>query len=155
VFYFKYGIIACFFTCQTFRHSHHCISISPFQSTAGHRPLQLLAILFDLRLLASTPASRPAQVVIPPGLRASYTTFTEAQSPLQNSFTLGVVGSTAAIASPLPLQCTNTVCYVSEFSFLLDHLVSVSIPRRNPERTTLNLWTSRAVSVHVSTPYFI
>jgi hypothetical protein len=51
------------------------IIISPLQSTAGHRPLQLLAIWLDLRLLASI-SSRPAQVVSPPGLRASYTTFT-------------------------------------------------------------------------------
>jgi hypothetical protein len=34
-----------------------------------------------------TPASCPAQIVTPLGLRASYTTFTETQSPFQNSFT--------------------------------------------------------------------
>jgi hypothetical protein len=33
-------------------------------------------------------------------LRASYTTFTETRSPLQNSFTPAVVGSTADMASP-------------------------------------------------------
>jgi hypothetical protein len=36
------------------------------------------------------------------------------QSPLQNSFTPTVVGSTADIASPLPLQRANTVCYVGD-----------------------------------------
>jgi hypothetical protein len=66
--------------------------------------------------------SCPAQIVTPPGLRASYTTFTETRSPLQNSFTPAVVGSTADIASPLPLQHANTVCYVGGFSFLSDCL---------------------------------
>jgi hypothetical protein len=32
-------------------------------------------------------ASHPEQIITPPGLRASYTTFTETRSPLQNSFT--------------------------------------------------------------------
>jgi hypothetical protein len=32
------------------------------------------------------PASRPAQIVTAPGLKTSYTTFTETRSPLQNSF---------------------------------------------------------------------
>jgi hypothetical protein len=41
------------------------------------------------------PASRPTQIVTPPGLRASYTTFTETRSPLQNSFSPVIVGSTA------------------------------------------------------------
>jgi hypothetical protein len=87
----------------------------PIQFTAGRRPLQLLAISLDLRLLASM-SSRPAQIVTPPGLRASYTTFTETRPPVQNSFTLTVVGSTADMASPLPLQHANTVCYVGDFS---------------------------------------
>jgi hypothetical protein len=37
------------------------------------------------------PASRPSQIVTPPGLRASYTTFTETRSPLQYSFTPAVL----------------------------------------------------------------
>jgi hypothetical protein len=41
------------------------IIISPLQSTAGHKLLQILAISFDLRLLASTSASRPALCVLP------------------------------------------------------------------------------------------
>jgi hypothetical protein len=82
-------------------HVHHSSSqiqlsfeiiISLLQSTAGHRPLQCLAISLDLRLLASI-SSRPAQIVTPPGLRASYTTFTETRSPLQKSFTPAVIGS--------------------------------------------------------------
>jgi hypothetical protein len=51
------------------------IIISPLQSTAGHRPLQLLAISLDLHYSHPAPASRPAQIVTP-GLRASYSTFT-------------------------------------------------------------------------------
>jgi hypothetical protein len=38
-----------------------CFIISPLQSTAGHRPLQLLAISLDLRLLASR-SSQPSCV---------------------------------------------------------------------------------------------
>jgi hypothetical protein len=65
----------------------------------------------------SAPSSRPAQIVsTPPGSRASYTTFTETRSPLQNSFTPTVVGSTADMASPLPLQSANTVCYVGDIA---------------------------------------
>jgi hypothetical protein len=81
------------------------------------------------------PASRPAQIVTPPGLRASYTTFTKTWSPLQNSFTPAVIGSTANMASALLLQHANTVCYVGDFSSLPDHLVSGSIPQRNPEHS--------------------
>jgi hypothetical protein len=50
---------------------------------------------------------------------------------LQNSVTPTVVGSTADMASSLPLQCANTVCYVGDFSFLPDHIVSDSTPQRN------------------------
>jgi hypothetical protein len=60
------------------------------------------------------PASRPVQIGTPPGLRATYTTFTETRSPLQNSFTPAIVGSTAHIASPLPFQHANAVCYVGD-----------------------------------------
>jgi hypothetical protein len=50
--------------------------------------------------------------------------FTETQSPLQNSFTPAVVGSTADMASPLTLQHANTVCYVGDFSSLPNHLIT-------------------------------
>jgi hypothetical protein len=44
------------------------------------KAFQLLAISLDLRLLAfRAPASRPAQIVTPPELRASNITFTETQ----------------------------------------------------------------------------
>jgi hypothetical protein len=69
----------------------------------------------------SAPASRHAQIVTPPALRAS--TFTETRPPLQNSLNPAAVGSTADMASPLPLQHANTVCYVGDFSSLPDHLV--------------------------------
>jgi hypothetical protein len=85
------------------------------------------------------PVSRPAPIVTPPGLMASCTMFTEMRSPLQNSFTPAVVGSTADMATPLP-RCAMSVTLCSD-----------SIPQRNPEHfhsccATLNLWTSRAVT---------
>jgi hypothetical protein len=72
------------------------------------------------------PASYPAQTVTPPGLKASYTTFTETRFALQNLFTPAVIGSTGDMASPLPLQHANTVCYAGDLSSLpiSDHLVS-------------------------------
>jgi hypothetical protein len=85
-----------------------------------------------------SPASRSPQIVTPPGLRASYTTFTEMRSPLQNSFTPGVVGSTVDTASPLPLQHANTVCCVGDLNPLPDHLVLDSIPQRNPEDSSFH-----------------
>jgi hypothetical protein len=48
------------------------IIVSPLQSTAGHRPLQFLAISLELGYSHPAPVSRPAQIVTPPGLRASY-----------------------------------------------------------------------------------
>jgi hypothetical protein len=40
-----------------------------------------------------------------------------------------VIGSTADMASPLPLQHANTVCYIGDYSSLPDDLVSDSIPQ--------------------------
>jgi hypothetical protein len=68
-------------------------------------------------------------------LRASYTSFIETRSPLKISFTSAVVGSTV---NPLPLQRVNTVCYVGDFSFLPDHLLSDPIPQRNPEQSSFH-----------------
>jgi hypothetical protein len=102
-------------------------------SSAYYSPLLdigLSNVSLDLRH-PPAPASRPAQIVTPPGLRMSYTTFTETRSPLQNSFTPAVIGSSADMASPLPLQHANTVCYVGDFSSLPDHLFSDLIPQRN------------------------
>jgi hypothetical protein len=76
------------------------------------------------------PASHSAQNVTPPDLRASYTTCFETRSPLQNSFTPTIVGFTADMASPLPLQRTDTMCCVGDFSSLLNPLDSDSIPQR-------------------------
>jgi hypothetical protein len=105
------------------------------------------------------PASRPAQIVTPPGLRASYTTFTWTRSPVQNSFTPAVIGSTADMAIQLPLQHAYTVCYVGDFRSLPDHRFRIRSRRETPSIAlstarwaTLNLWTSRAVSVHFSAP---
>jgi hypothetical protein len=96
------------------------IIISYLQSTAGHRPLQLLA-------------SRPAQIVStwPEG----DFTFTKTRSPLQNSCT-PAVGSTADMASPLPLQLANTVCYVN---LVFCRIASFqSIPQRNLEHSSFH-----------------
>jgi hypothetical protein len=84
-------------------------------STAGHRPVQLhpISLIFGC---ANRHSTWPE----------FHTTFTETRSPLQNSFTPAVVGSTADMASPLPLQRANTVCYVGDFSFLPNQLVSDS-----------------------------
>jgi hypothetical protein len=119
---------------QRSRDYYEFIIIIPPQSTAGHR-LEMFDISLNLRLLAYAVST--SELVYPNGSR-----------------------STAVIASPLPLQRANTVCYVGNSSSLSDHLVSDSIPQRNPEHSpsiirwaTLNLWTSRAVSVHVSAPY--
>jgi hypothetical protein len=106
------------------------IIISPLLSTAGHRPLQSLAMSLDLRLLASS-SCHPSRV-------NRHSTFTETQSPLQNSFTPAVVGSTADMASPLPLHHANTVCYVGDFSSLPDYLFSDLIPQRNPEHSSFH-----------------
>jgi hypothetical protein len=108
------------------------------------------------------PGSRSAQIVTPPGLRGVlHYVYLDAGLHSLNTFTpAAVVGSTAEMASPLPLQHANTVCYVSDFSSLPDHLVSNSISQRNPEHSsfhwvTLNLWTSRAVNVQVTAPYVL
>jgi hypothetical protein len=85
------------------------ISINPLQSTSLSK-FSLSRSIFGYSHPA--PASRPAQIVTPPGQRASYTTFTETRSPLTST----AVGSTADMANPLPLQHANTVCYVGDFS---------------------------------------
>jgi hypothetical protein len=101
-------------------------------SSAHHSPLLDIGLSnsSSSRSIFGYSHSGPA-----PGLKTSYTTFTMTRSPLQNSFTPAVAGTTAHMASPLPLQRTNTVCYVSDFSFLSDHLVSDAIPQRNPEQS--------------------
>jgi hypothetical protein len=125
-------------------------------SSAHHSPLLDIGLsnfspyrsIFDYS--HPTPASRPAQIVTPPGLRASYTTFTETRSPLQYSFTSTVVGSTADMASPLPLQRANTVCYVGNFSSLPYYLVSDSIPQGNPEHSFFHsslIWSEYTVDM--------
>jgi hypothetical protein len=81
-------------------------NFSPFRSISGYSH--------------PAPASCPAQIVTPPGLRAS---------PLQNSFNPAGIGSAADMANPLPLQRANMVCYVSDFSFLPDNIVSDSLCR--------------------------
>jgi hypothetical protein len=102
---------------------------SSSSSSAHYSPLldiiQLLSISLDLRLLEYS--SRQPPCVNPHATWhrvTSFTTFTETRSPLQISFTPAVVGSTADMASPLPLEHANMVYYVGDFSSLPDHLVS-------------------------------
>jgi hypothetical protein len=120
-------------------------------SSAVYSPT-VLAISLDL-------ASCSAQIVTPPGLRTSHTTFTETLSPLQSLFPT-VVGSTADMASPLPLQHANTVCYVGDFSTLPDNLVSDTIPQRNPEHSSFHTSLSDLELVkgranHYTLPYLM
>jgi hypothetical protein len=88
------------------------IIINPLQSTAGQKLLQLLVISLNLRLLASSSCQPPCANRL--STIGVLHTFTETLSPLQNSFTPAVVGSTADMASPLPLWHANTVCYVGD-----------------------------------------
>jgi hypothetical protein len=113
------------------------IIISPPQSTAGHRPLQFLAIALDPRLLASSSCQ--------PSFANRHFTWLEdvlhyvyTRSPLLNSFTPAVVDSTADMASPLPLLHANTMCYVEDFSSLPDYLVLDSVPQRNPKHRSFH-----------------
>jgi hypothetical protein len=112
------------------------IIISLLQSTVGHRPLQLVAISLDLRLLASS-SSQPSCAIRhstwPEGvLHYVYQDVVSTLEPHPNG------SSTTDMASPLPLQHANTVCYVGDFSSLLDHLVSDSIMQRNPEHSSFH-----------------
>jgi hypothetical protein len=103
-------------------------------------------------------ASRPTQIVTPPGPRTSHTTFTETRCPLQNSFSPAVVGSTANMASPLPLQHANTVYYVGDIFILCwitrfrvrSRWETPSIALSIARWITLSLWTNRTVSVSAS-----
>jgi hypothetical protein len=45
---------------------------------------------------------------------------------------------TLRLPRPLPLQRANTECYVSDFSFLSDHLVSDSTTQRNLEHSSFH-----------------
>jgi hypothetical protein len=85
------------------------IYYSPSSSSANCSPLLNIIYFSNFSPTRSifgyshpAPASRSAQIVTPPGVKASYTTFTEKRSPLQNSFTPVAVSSTADMAIPLP-----------------------------------------------------
>jgi hypothetical protein len=105
------------------------IIINSLQATAGHRLLQRFAVSLDLRLLASSCcqlfcANRPSW---PEGIL--HNIYRNAVSTPELVYPSA---STADTVSQLPLQRANTVCYVGDFSFLPDHLVSDSMPQRNP-----------------------
>lgn len=57
-----------------------------------------------LRFTAGLSKCYHAQIIIPAGLRASYSTVTETQSSLLNSLILTIVDFAADMARPLPLQ---------------------------------------------------
>jgi hypothetical protein len=83
------------------------IIIRPLQ-TAGHRPLQYLAISLDLRLASSScqPPCANRHSTWPEGVLL-YVYRDAVSTP--DSFTPAVVGSTADMASPPLLQHANTV----------------------------------------------
>jgi hypothetical protein len=94
--------------------------IRPPQSTAGHRPLQFLAISLDPRLLASSscqPSCANRYSTWPEGVL--HYVYRDAVSTLELVYPSGC-GYTADVASPLPLQHANTVCFVGDFSSLPD-----------------------------------
>jgi hypothetical protein len=132
VWLFQIGVVQYFYAVLTHHHHRQATAVldvvlsnpSPSRSFFGYSHPAL--------------ANCPAQIVTLPGLWAFHTTFTETWFPLQNSFTPTVVDSTADMASPLPLQRANMLCYVSDFSSVPDHLVPISIPQRNPEHSSFN-----------------
>ena len=81
----------------------------------------------DLILVYSHPASTShlTKIVVPPSLRASYLTFADSRSPLENMSTPAIVISTANMACPLTLQLAESVGYV-------DHIRSPRHCRFNP-----------------------
>jgi hypothetical protein len=82
------------------------------------------------------PVNRLAQIVTPPGLRASNTMFTKTRSPFQNSFTprlsvLRLIWPTHCHFSVLIL-CAPSLLYANTFAaYLYDCKTVVTYPRRN------------------------
>ncbi|NP_001091843.1 titin2 [Bombyx mori] len=81
-------------------------------STARHKPPQLLATEHDPRFLPSSSYQPPSQIITPLSLRASCTAFSNSRSPFKNALTPMAIGCPANMASPLPPQLTNLLCYV-------------------------------------------
>ncbi|KAI8423382.1 hypothetical protein MSG28_014378 [Choristoneura fumiferana] len=71
---------------------------------AGHRPLQSHAAEHDPRPLSSSYCHYLAKIIAPPSLRASHAKLADPRSPLKNSFIPAVIGSSADMTGPLPLQ---------------------------------------------------
>jgi hypothetical protein len=124
-------IVQCqwWYTTRSWLHRRHgvwvrLVGIAPFliiisllHSTAGHRPLQFLAISLDprLRIYASSscqPFCANRHSTWPEGVL--HYVYRDAVSTPELVYPT-VVGSTADMASPLPLQYANTVCYVGDF----------------------------------------
>ncbi|KAI8431130.1 hypothetical protein MSG28_001180 [Choristoneura fumiferana] len=88
-------------------------------------PLDRLKVspLLDIGLFATTlfspshpsAASDPLKVVRPPCLRTPYTTFSHPWSPFKDSSTPPFIGPATDLASPTPLQRTNSLSNVVDF----------------------------------------
>jgi hypothetical protein len=130
------------------------IIISLPQSTAGHRPLQSLAISLDLLLLTSSscqPSSANRYSTWSEGI-LHYVYLDAVSTPdivypsgyrfygcYDQPLAISTTSATTHIPNISKLQHTNRVCYVGDFSSLPDHLVSESIPQRNPEHSSLHI----------------
>ena len=70
-------------------------------------------------------------IVVSLNLKASYHTFADSRSLLENTSTPAVIVSTTIRAGPLPVQLADSVGYVDHIRSLSDHLIADSIPQRN------------------------
>jgi hypothetical protein len=138
------------------------IIISPLQSTAGHRPLQLLAIWFDLRLLASSsrqPSCANRHSTWPEGV-LHYVYLDSVSTPElvypSGCRFYGWYGQRRHFS--MLIRCAMSVnlalCRISWFR-IWSRRETPSIALSIARWATLNLWTSLAVSVHVSAPYIM
>ncbi|KAG7295544.1 hypothetical protein JYU34_021769 [Plutella xylostella] len=83
-------------------------------------------------------------------MRASHAAFACSWSPLENSSTPTVIGSSADMTSPLPLQLAYFDSYVGNLSPLTDNLISDTIHQRNPKHSSLHSTLSDFKSVDQS-----
>ncbi|KAI8423479.1 hypothetical protein MSG28_012597 [Choristoneura fumiferana] len=83
-------------------------------------------------------ASDPLKVVRPRCLRTAYTTFSRPWSPFEESSTPLFIGPATDVASPTPLQRTNSLSNVGDFRSLSDNVISDFILQRNPKHCSLH-----------------
>ncbi|KAI8432931.1 hypothetical protein MSG28_013834 [Choristoneura fumiferana] len=96
------------------RQSIIIIIISLQQSTAGYRSLPWRATTLCLHPSHPSAASDPLKVIRPPCLRTPYTTFSRPWSPFEDSSAPPFIGPATDVASPTPLQRTNSLSNVSD-----------------------------------------